>query len=170
MRAAEHLGHWHSHRLVLPALRQSAAQDASRYVRLAALHAQINEIGDQIEVKHDRGDYFGATVLRKDLGRAQYEVGRLRRAVERLLAIPLCLIPFGLGFLAILVSPQRRGWHARLAAAAAVGVAARRELDARDAARCALGPRGAGLRLAAAVPAGPERSAGDRWRGTRRER
>jgi uncharacterized RDD family membrane protein YckC len=32
-------------------------------------------------------------------------------AVWRVLAIPLAIIPFGLGFLAILVSPQRRGWH-----------------------------------------------------------
>jgi HEAT repeat protein len=39
MRAAEHLGRWQSHRLVLLALRQAASQDASRYVRLAALHA-----------------------------------------------------------------------------------------------------------------------------------
>jgi HEAT repeat protein len=39
MRAAEHLGRWQSHQLVLPALRQAAAQDGSRYVRLAALHA-----------------------------------------------------------------------------------------------------------------------------------
>lgn len=39
MRAAEHLGSWQNHQLVLPALRHAAAQDASRYVRLAALHA-----------------------------------------------------------------------------------------------------------------------------------
>ena len=39
MRAAEHLGRWQSHQLVLPALRLAAAEDASRYVRLAALHA-----------------------------------------------------------------------------------------------------------------------------------
>ncbi len=32
-------------------------------------------------------------------------------AVWRVLAIPLALIPFGLGFLAILISPMRRGWH-----------------------------------------------------------
>jgi HEAT repeat protein len=39
MRAAEHLGRWQNHQLALPALREAAAQDASRYVRLAALHA-----------------------------------------------------------------------------------------------------------------------------------
>jgi uncharacterized RDD family membrane protein YckC len=42
------------------------------------------------------------------------EVG-LRRAFRRLLAIVLALLPVGLGFLAILVSPQRRGWHDRIA-------------------------------------------------------
>jgi uncharacterized RDD family membrane protein YckC len=42
------------------------------------------------------------------------EIG-LRRAVRRLLAIPLSLLPLGLGFFAILLSPQRRGWHDRIA-------------------------------------------------------
>lgn len=42
------------------------------------------------------------------------EIG-LRRALRRLLAIPLALLPAGLGFLAILLSPTRRGWHDRLA-------------------------------------------------------
>jgi uncharacterized RDD family membrane protein YckC len=42
------------------------------------------------------------------------EVG-LRRATKRLLAIPLALLPLGLGFFAILVSPTRRGWHDRIA-------------------------------------------------------
>jgi uncharacterized RDD family membrane protein YckC len=42
------------------------------------------------------------------------EVG-LRRALRRLFAIPLALLPAGLGFLAILLSPQRRGWHDRIA-------------------------------------------------------
>jgi uncharacterized RDD family membrane protein YckC len=42
------------------------------------------------------------------------EVG-VRRAIRRLLAIPLALLPLGLGFLAILLSPQRRGWHDRIA-------------------------------------------------------
>ena len=42
------------------------------------------------------------------------EVG-LRRAVKRLFAIPLALLPAGLGFLAILLSPERRGWHDRIA-------------------------------------------------------
>jgi uncharacterized RDD family membrane protein YckC len=37
-----------------------------------------------------------------------------RMAVRRLFAIPLALLPLGLGFLAILVSPQRRGWHDRI--------------------------------------------------------
>lgn len=37
------------------------------------------------------------------------------RAVRRIFAIPLALIPFGLGFLAILVNPERRGWHDRIA-------------------------------------------------------
>jgi uncharacterized RDD family membrane protein YckC len=30
-------------------------------------------------------------------------------------AIPLALLPAGMGFLAILLSPQRRGWHDRIA-------------------------------------------------------
>ncbi|HEV2874156.1 MAG TPA: RDD family protein [Thermoleophilaceae bacterium] len=42
------------------------------------------------------------------------EIG-LRRALKRLLAIPLSLLPAGLGFLAILLSPERRGWHDRIA-------------------------------------------------------
>jgi uncharacterized RDD family membrane protein YckC len=42
------------------------------------------------------------------------EIG-LRRAVRRLLAVPLALVPAGLGFLAILLSPERRGWHDRIA-------------------------------------------------------
>lgn len=42
------------------------------------------------------------------------EVG-LRRAVRRLFGLAIALAPAGLGFLAILVSPTRRGWHDRLA-------------------------------------------------------
>jgi uncharacterized RDD family membrane protein YckC len=42
------------------------------------------------------------------------EIG-LRRALKRLFAIPLSLIPLGMGFFAILLSPQRRGWHDRIA-------------------------------------------------------
>jgi uncharacterized RDD family membrane protein YckC len=42
------------------------------------------------------------------------EIG-LRRAFRRMLAIPLSLLPAGLGFLAILLSPERRGWHDRIA-------------------------------------------------------
>ncbi|MGH2805214.1 MAG: RDD family protein, partial [Thermoleophilaceae bacterium] len=42
------------------------------------------------------------------------EIG-LRRALRRLLAVPLALLPAGLGFLAILLSPERRGWHDRIA-------------------------------------------------------
>jgi uncharacterized RDD family membrane protein YckC len=42
------------------------------------------------------------------------EVG-LRRALKRLLSVPLALLPAGLGFLAILLSPERRGWHDRIA-------------------------------------------------------
>ena len=42
------------------------------------------------------------------------EVG-LRRAVRRLLGVWLALLPAGLGFLAILLSPERRGWHDRIA-------------------------------------------------------
>jgi len=42
------------------------------------------------------------------------EIG-LRRAVRRVVAIPFALLPFGLGFLAILLSPERRGWHDRFA-------------------------------------------------------
>jgi len=42
------------------------------------------------------------------------EIG-LRRALKRIFAIPLSLLPLGLGFLAILMSPERRGWHDRIA-------------------------------------------------------
>ncbi|MGH2821849.1 MAG: RDD family protein, partial [Thermoleophilaceae bacterium] len=42
------------------------------------------------------------------------EIG-LRRALRRILAIPLSLLPLGLGFFAILLSPERRGWHDRIA-------------------------------------------------------
>jgi uncharacterized RDD family membrane protein YckC len=42
------------------------------------------------------------------------EIG-LKRALKRLLMIPVSLIPLGLGFFAILLSPQRRGWHDRVA-------------------------------------------------------
>jgi uncharacterized RDD family membrane protein YckC len=42
------------------------------------------------------------------------EIG-LRRAFRRVVAIPVSLLPFGLGFFAILLSPQRRGWHDRFA-------------------------------------------------------
>ena len=42
------------------------------------------------------------------------EIG-FRRAVRRLFAIPLALLPAGLGFFAILMSPTRRGWHDRIA-------------------------------------------------------
>lgn len=48
-----------------------------------------------------------------DAGGSQ-EIG-LRRALKRLVAVPLSLLPLGLGFFAILVSPQRRGWHDRIA-------------------------------------------------------
>ncbi len=39
----------------------------------------------------------------------------LRMAIKRLWAMPLALLPFGLGFFAILVSPRRQGWHDRVA-------------------------------------------------------
>jgi uncharacterized RDD family membrane protein YckC len=42
------------------------------------------------------------------------EIG-LRRALRRLLAIPVSLLPAGLGFFAILLSPERKGWHDRIA-------------------------------------------------------
>jgi uncharacterized RDD family membrane protein YckC len=42
------------------------------------------------------------------------EIG-FRRAIARLLAALVALLPAGLGFLAILVSPERRGWHDRIA-------------------------------------------------------
>jgi uncharacterized RDD family membrane protein YckC len=48
-----------------------------------------------------------------DAGGSQ-EIG-LRRALKRIVAIPLSLLPLGLGFFAILLSPQRRGWHDRIA-------------------------------------------------------
>lgn len=48
-----------------------------------------------------------------DAGGTQ-EIG-LRRAVRRLVAIPFSLLAVGLGFFAILLSPERRGWHDRFA-------------------------------------------------------
>jgi uncharacterized RDD family membrane protein YckC len=48
-----------------------------------------------------------------DAGGSQ-EIG-LRRALKRLVAVPLSLIPLGMGFFAILLSPERRGWHDRIA-------------------------------------------------------
>jgi uncharacterized RDD family membrane protein YckC len=42
------------------------------------------------------------------------EIG-LKRAIKRIFAIPLAIIPLGLGFFAILLSPQRRGWHDHIA-------------------------------------------------------
>ncbi len=42
------------------------------------------------------------------------EIG-FRHSLRRILAIPLALLPAGLGFLAILISPRRRGWHDVLA-------------------------------------------------------
>jgi uncharacterized RDD family membrane protein YckC len=39
----------------------------------------------------------------------------LRRALRRVLALPVAVLPAGLGVLAILVSPTRRGWHDRIA-------------------------------------------------------
>lgn len=39
----------------------------------------------------------------------------LRRALRRVLALPLAVLPAGLGVLAILVSPTRQGWHDRIA-------------------------------------------------------
>jgi uncharacterized RDD family membrane protein YckC len=41
------------------------------------------------------------------------EIG-LRRALKRIFAVPLALLPAGLGFWAVVVSPERRGWHDRL--------------------------------------------------------
>jgi uncharacterized RDD family membrane protein YckC len=43
-------------------------------------------------------------------GTGSSEIG-LRRALERWLMIPVAALPLGLGFLAILVSSDRRGWH-----------------------------------------------------------
>ena len=42
------------------------------------------------------------------------EIG-VKRALRRVLAIPLSLLPLGLGFFAILLHPQRQGWHDRIA-------------------------------------------------------
>ncbi len=42
------------------------------------------------------------------------EIG-VRRALKRIFAIPLALLPAGLGFFAIVLSPTRRGWHDRIA-------------------------------------------------------
>lgn len=41
------------------------------------------------------------------------EIG-LKRAIKRVFAIPLALLPLGAGFFAILFSPERRGWHDRM--------------------------------------------------------
>ena len=51
--------------------------------------------------------------IRLDAGGSR-EIG-LGRALRRLLANPLSLLPLGLGYLAIVLSPRRRGWHDRLA-------------------------------------------------------
>jgi RDD family protein len=42
------------------------------------------------------------------------EIG-LRRALKRIFAVPLALLPLGLGYWAIVTSPERRGWHDRMA-------------------------------------------------------
>lgn len=42
------------------------------------------------------------------------EIG-FRRALKRLVAIPVSLLAAGLGFFAILLSPERRGWHDQFA-------------------------------------------------------
>jgi uncharacterized RDD family membrane protein YckC len=42
------------------------------------------------------------------------EIG-VKRAFRRLFAVLLSLLPLGLGFFAILLHPQRRGWHDRIA-------------------------------------------------------
>jgi len=39
----------------------------------------------------------------------------LRRALKRVVALPVAVLCFGLGILAILVSPTRQGWHDRFA-------------------------------------------------------
>jgi uncharacterized RDD family membrane protein YckC len=42
------------------------------------------------------------------------EIG-LRRSLKRIFAVPLALLPLGLGYWAIVTSPERRGWHDRMA-------------------------------------------------------
>ncbi len=42
------------------------------------------------------------------------EIG-VRRAVKRLFALPIAVLPAALGMLAIIRSPQRQGWHDRIA-------------------------------------------------------
>src|ERR671922_254584 len=42
------------------------------------------------------------------------EIG-LPRALVRILALPLALLPLGVGLLWVLISPTRRGWHDHLA-------------------------------------------------------
>jgi uncharacterized RDD family membrane protein YckC len=42
------------------------------------------------------------------------EIG-LKRALKRVIAIPFSIIALGMGFFAILLSPERRGWHDRIA-------------------------------------------------------
>ena len=43
-----------------------------------------------------------------------HEIG-FKRGIVRVLALAVALLPAGLGFLAILLSPERRGWHDRIA-------------------------------------------------------
>jgi len=62
---------------------------------------------------------IGQTPGMRFLGiRLQYEGQNeipFKVANRRIFAIPLSVIPLGLGFLAILVNPERRGWHDRMA-------------------------------------------------------
>jgi uncharacterized RDD family membrane protein YckC len=50
----------------------------------------------------------------------------VRRAVRRLVALPVAILPLGLGFLAIMRDPRRRGWHDRIAGTEVVYASHRR--------------------------------------------
>jgi uncharacterized RDD family membrane protein YckC len=89
------------------------------------------------------------------------EIG-LRHALRRLFAVPVALLPAGLGFLAILLSPTRRGWHDRIAGTTVVY-----DAEVRAAPWSTLGE--AGGRRSSRARERPEDPAGSPARAARRE-
>lgn len=61
------------------------------------------------------GQTPGMRLLSIHLERGGTRALGLRPALRRLVALPLAVLPAGLGLLAILVSPTRQGWHDRFA-------------------------------------------------------